>query len=239
MLKLKSKLTCSYCAKIFIDPIELPCGDSICRKHLSERNVVKENEIKCNTCTQEYQVKDNDFKSSNDLSKLLESQSYLSKEEISVKQKLEESIREFFKIYDEFTHNKAKLESDVYDHFHEMIFKIDEHRERLKAKIDDIALEMIEKIKKYEKLNSKKLQENILKPHPYSDKTNSLKKELDDVEETFRSPNLLIQSIKDMQLRQEESLNDIRFKLNEINRVKNDLKATGKFMPNLSLFRVN
>jgi len=46
--------------------------------------------------------------------------------------------------------NKSQLESDVFDHFQEMRFQIDEHREKLKEKIDDIALDVINETKKYE-----------------------------------------------------------------------------------------
>jgi hypothetical protein len=42
----KSQLTSSYCSKIFKDPIMLPCDDSICREHLSDRDVVKQNKSK-------------------------------------------------------------------------------------------------------------------------------------------------------------------------------------------------
>jgi hypothetical protein len=89
----KSQLACSYCSKIFKDPIQLPCDDSICREHLSERDVVKENCIKCNECNKEFVVKENEFKSSNALKKLIESQSYSSKDEkIRIKQELEVSL---------------------------------------------------------------------------------------------------------------------------------------------------
>ncbi len=37
--------------------------------------------------------------------------------------------------------------------------------------------------------------------------------------------NLLIETIKDMQRKQDESLRDIQFKLNEMNQIKGDLKA--------------
>jgi len=63
--------------------------------------------------------------------------------------------------------------------------------------------------------------------------------ELADIEETFRDPNLLIQSIKEMQRKQEESLKDIQSKLNETKEVNYHLKATNKFKPNLSLFDQN
>ncbi len=46
--------------------------------------------------------------------------------------------------------NKSKVDTDVFNHFQELRFKIDEHRERLKAKIDDVALEWIEQTKKCE-----------------------------------------------------------------------------------------
>ena len=161
MLKLKSQLTCSYCSRIFRDPILLPCGDSICRDHLKDRDVVKANRIKCKKCNDEFQIKDNEFNTNNDLKTLVESQSYLSEEELDLKKGLEDSMQKFFHFYDEFNQNKSILESNVYDHFQEMRFQIDEHRERLKVRIDDIALAMIDDTKKYEALYLKNLNERI------------------------------------------------------------------------------
>jgi hypothetical protein len=149
MLKIqKSEVTCSYCLKIYKDPIDLPCGDSICRQHLSDRDVVKQNKITCNKCNGEFQLNDDAFRSNKNLKKQVENQSYLSEGEINLKQKLEESIKKFFQYYDEFSQIKNKIETDVFDHFQELRFQIDEHRERLKVRIDDIALVMIDKIKK-------------------------------------------------------------------------------------------
>jgi hypothetical protein len=59
MNKLKSTLTCSYCSKIFKDPIELPCKHNLCKEHLAEDSVVKQNRIECVECKQEFQVKNN------------------------------------------------------------------------------------------------------------------------------------------------------------------------------------
>ena len=154
-----SQLTCSYCSKIFRDPIDLPCGDSICREHLSDKDILKLNKIKCKKCNEEFGVKNNAFKSNNDLKELLESHSYLSSEELSLKHELEESIRKFFEFYDQFDQNKRQLESDVFDHFHEMRFQVDEQREELKKRIDDIALAMIDEIKKHEETYLKQLKE--------------------------------------------------------------------------------
>ena len=69
---------------------------------------------------------------------------------MSRKQDLEASIRKFFEYYDEFQQNRTQLDSDVFDHFQELRFQVDEHREELKKRIDDIALAIIERINKYE-----------------------------------------------------------------------------------------
>jgi len=156
----KSQLTCSYCSKIIRDPIQLPCDDSICREHLKDRDVVKQNKIKCKKCSEEFQVNGYEFRSDTTLKSLIESHSYLSEEEISRKQDLEASIRKFFEYYDEFQQNRIQLDSDVFDHFQELRFQVDEHREELKKRIDDIALEMIDKIKKYEEKYLRDLKEN-------------------------------------------------------------------------------
>ena len=46
MTRLKTSLTCSYCSKIFKDPIELPCKHNLCKGHLIEKSVIKQNRIK-------------------------------------------------------------------------------------------------------------------------------------------------------------------------------------------------
>ena len=247
MLKLKSQLTCLCCSKIYKDPILLPCDDSICREHLSEKNVVKENKIICKKCNTEFEVKGNEFKSSIVLTKLTESQSYLSEEESSLKQELEGSVRQFFEIYDEFVPKKAKIELDVFEHFQEIRFQIDQHREELieksmsiandpdrllaiHKKIDDIALEMIDQTKTNENTCLKNLNEYFFS----FDDIKTLDSELNQIEDIFRNPNLLIKTIKEMRRKKEESLYDIQSKLNEMNQIKDDLKERNQFKPNLS-----
>ena len=129
----------------------MPCENSVCREHLSERDVVKQNKIKCKECKGEFQVKETEFKTNKTLKKLIESQSYLSEKEINLKRDLEVSVRRFVQ-------NKSKLESDVFDHYQELRFQIDEHRERLKQKIDEIdeiALKMINERYKFVSLIEK------------------------------------------------------------------------------------
>jgi hypothetical protein len=232
---LKSQLTCSYCSKIFKDPINLPCEDSICRGHLKERDVAKANRIKCKTCNEDFQIKDNHFESNEALTQLIESHSYLSREEISLKRELEECIRQFFEFFDAFIQNRTKLESDVFDHFQEIRFQIDEQREELKKRIDDIALAMVDQTKKSEEMYLKNIKEHFSS----FDESKSLQIKKTEMEEMFRNPNLLIQTIREMQQEQEESLKDIQIKLNEMNQAKEFFMETNTFKPNLSSLNQN
>jgi hypothetical protein len=232
MSKRKREWTCSYCSKILKDPIDLPCNDSICRGHLSEKAVVKQKKIKCNDCQQDFQIKNNHFKSSNALTNLIESQSYLNEEEKCLKQELEVSVKQFFHIYGQIIENKAKLESVVVDHFQKMKFQINEQRDKLKKRIDDMALEMIQQTKKFEA----EYLRNIEDQFSSFDETKSIQNDLNKIEEKFRDPNLLIETIKQMQRKQEESLIDIQLKLTEMNRVKDNFKILNEFRPNSTLF---
>jgi len=120
---------------------------------------------------------------------------------------------------------------DVYNHFREIRYQIDQHREELKKKIDEIALEMIDQTQKFEATYLKNIKEHFSS----FDDCKSLEYDLNHIEHAFRDPNLLLTTIQEMQQRQEESLNELQLKLNEINQVKDSLVATNQFKPNLAL----
>jgi hypothetical protein len=58
---------------------------------------------------QEIRVRNNQFKFDEALTQLIEGESHLSDEELSLKQELEISITKFFVIYDEFIRNIQNL----------------------------------------------------------------------------------------------------------------------------------
>jgi hypothetical protein len=236
MNRWKSSLTCSFCAKIFQDSIELPCSHNLCAKHLVEKDVVKQNKIKCVECKQEFKAKDNEFKSNNFLKKLLDNHDFLSDEEFSLKNKIEDSIRHFFKMYEQFTLNKTRIDLDVHEHFQDIRFQLDEHREHLKVKIDDIYMEMIEKTKNFEATYLKSLEDK-LEASLKSIETKSLEQSLNETEEAFRNPNLLIESIRKMQRKQEKAIAELKLKLDEQSQVKDNLIRMYEFKPNLSFIQ--
>jgi hypothetical protein len=234
MNKWKSSLTCSHCSKIFKDPVELPCKHNLCKRHLTEKSTTnKSKKMKCGDCKQDFDIKDNDFKTIEILKKQLDDYLYLSDEEFALKKQIEDSIRTFFQMFEQFTLNKTKLDLDVHNHFTEIKFKLDEHREVLKQKIDDIYMETIEKTKKFEVLYLKSL-ESKLETSLKSFETKSLEHSLKETEESFRNPNLLIESIRDTLRQQEEAIDELKLKLDEQSQVKDNLIQMNEFKPNLS-----
>jgi hypothetical protein len=139
----------------------LPWDDSICREHLSERDVINENRIKCKECSEEFQVKCDEFRTNKTLNKQVVNQSYLSEDEMSLKHDLDESIRKLFQFYDEFNQNKTNRESLGSRQFEEIRSQIDQHRDKLKERIDAIALKIKDETKYYEAIYLKSLKEFV------------------------------------------------------------------------------
>jgi hypothetical protein len=237
-MSLKSNLTCSICSKIFKDPIELPCEDLICKEHLTAKDVQKQNKIKCLECKKEFPVKNEEFKSVKLIQKQIENKLYLSDNEKILKQQIDESIRDFYKLYEEFCLSKTSIDSDVYNHLHELRFQIDEHREKLKQKIDDIALDIIEQTKKFEAFYLKCLNEKLDTPLDSFNKK-SIDDDFKEIEELFRDPNLLLESIQGLQRKEQDAIGSIRFKLNEMSQIRDNLKVSNKFETNLSFSQVS
>ena len=232
MNEIKSELKCSYCKLILKDPVQLPCGDSICENHLMYWHVLKQNRIECQVCKQEFEVKCADLKSIKSIQKPKVYLKFSNKEEeIKIlQQKIEESIKVFYEMHDEFISNKNGLDLKCHNHFHEIRFQLDIHRERLKEKIDDIYMEMIEKTKEFESSYLKSLNEKL----DYSFEIKTFDEALNEVKEAFRDPSPLIESIREMHLIQENAIQTIQLKLDEMSLVDEDLMAFNEFKPNVS-----
>jgi hypothetical protein len=69
------------------------------------------------------------------------------------------------------------------------------------------------------------------------------KKSIDDdfkeIDELFRDPNLLLESIQGLQRKEQDAIKDIKLKLNEMSKIREDLKISNKFEPNLSISEVS
>jgi len=230
----KLSLTCSNCSKIFKDPVELPCEDFICKEHLEEKDVLKQNKITCVECKQHFEVKGNTFKTVKLIQKQLDNKVYLNNEEKSLKQNIEETIHILNKMYEEFNMSKTGLDLDVHNHFQEVRLQIDMHREKLKEKIDDIYMEMIDKTKDFEAKYLNSLNEKLSASLKFFKGNKSSEEALEMTELTFRDPNLLIEPIRKLKIKQQEIIETLKTKLNEMNQIKENMKASIDFKPNLS-----
>ena len=232
MNEIKSELKCSYCKLILKDPFQLPCGDFICKNHLMYWHVLKQNSLECKVCKQEFEVKCADFESIKTIQKPKGHRIFSNREEEikTLQQKIEESIKVFYEMYEEFVSNKNGLDLKCHNHFQEIRFQLDMHRERLKEKIDDIYMVMIDKTKEFESSYLKSLNEKL----DYSFEIKTFDEALNEVKEAFRDPSPLIESIREMHLIQENAIQTIQLKLDEMSLVDEDLMAFNEFIPNLS-----
>ena len=231
-------LTCINCSMILKDPIELPCEDLICSEHLTEKSVVKQNKITCAKCQKEFKVNGEEFQINKSIQNQINNYLFLGDEGVSLKRKVEDSILTIHKMYHEFTISKTKLDLDCHDHFQEVRRLIDMHRENLKEKIDEIYMQMIEKTRECEALYLKSFNEKLDASLNNYEANSSVDDELKEMEKTFRNPNLLIESIKEMHLKQEETISIIQSNINEMSQVRENLKTSNEFKPNLS-FQLN
>jgi len=106
---------------------------------------------------------------------------------------LEETIGKLFQIYDEIKQNKTKPQLLVSNHFEQIRSQIDQHRDKLTSRIDCIALKIKDETKYYEQIYFKSIKESF---PSFNKSKGSLEDEMNQIEEIFRNPNILIESIK-------------------------------------------
>jgi hypothetical protein len=117
------------------------------------------------------------------------------------KRKIEESLREFFRLHGQLTQNKIKIDLECCNHFQEIRCKIDKHRDELKEKIDEISLQMIDQVQS--------VRETIYDDKWRFDNKNNLFtivrsfEEMQDLSEKLRDPNILIDDIRQIEQKQE------------------------------------
>ena len=116
-------LICEYnqCKLILENPIVLPCGYSLCQKHLEQF----EQNFKCCFCTKQHQIPEDGFSISKTIDSMINSYfelNPLKKEIIESFLRLSESIKE----YEDINPNVY-----IYDYFAQIRNVVDLHREEL------------------------------------------------------------------------------------------------------------
>ena len=167
------------------------------------------------------------------MEKILRQGKHLSGEENTFKLQIQNKMAQLYRLCDDICKKKSLLESDVYDHFHELRSHIDICREEAKIRIDNLCLDMIESSKKCEAQFMEYLRQaarQVLVPSG----DDVLEKERKNLEETFRDPQLVIERLDALKRKHDAEIAQLKAKLNEFKTVGELLKLN-TFESNASL----
>ena len=123
-------------------------------------------------------------------------------------------------MYEQFKFSENGLDLECHNYFQEIRNQRDMQREKIKEKVDDIYMDMIEMTKKFEASYLKSVNEKLETPLKSEETTKSkIVDELKETGEEFRNPNILIESIKEFHQKQQMIIKNNKFNLNKMNRI--------------------
>ena len=200
-------LVCQFeeCKMILQNPITLPCGESLCLKHLESFN----DQFKCFLCDEEHQMPKNGFKINKTINLLLEN--YFESNP------LRNEIRESFNRLNQLICDYETLDPEgyIFDYIRELINRVDLHREELLKEINDKSDQIIKQLKDKEQIcmaNVSKLQKMNLDEF----KTDNLPL----WEHSLRKPDINEDNLYDLLEKMNDKIGEIQ---NEIQKFKSDL----------------
>ena len=110
----KSDLLCQMCHRVLKDPVNLPCQCTICHAHLKSP---KDGLISCETCREEFVVKNIQCKVTKLAKKALDAEYHLSPEEKELKRDIHEMLLEFQRLRNQLDKEQNQFEMQSHDHF--------------------------------------------------------------------------------------------------------------------------
>ena len=221
-MTLKLELICNICKHILEDPISLPCLSAVCSKHLSDGS------IRCLECEKEFDVPQNGFPPNKIVSNILANELYLSDAEKTVKHAIQELIDQLEQLQEDLKEKHSDLEQRSFDHFTEIRRQIDLQREQLKAKIDEIALKLIDETNEKENAYKSKMEKSLLNVTRID-----IEQSRQTLLEEFRKPHLLIEEVKQMRNEQEQKVNEFQARIKELGSLCGEIESL-IFTPNQS-----
>jgi hypothetical protein len=139
---------------------------------------------------------------------------------------IQDLIDQLEQLQNEFSLKHADIELSSFDHFKEVRRQIDIHRETLKAKIDEIALKMIDQTNEREKEYKLKIS-NLVKERAKIDIDQSNEALINE----FRKPNLVINEVKQLMVEHESTIKDFQSKILNMGNLIDEIKSV-KFEAN-------
>jgi len=159
--KIKTLFDCSLCKRLLVEPITIPCGYSICKRHLDDQKKNGENKYKCELCNEDHIVPEKGFAVNKHIQNGLDIQfNKLKLNPVFDECKLEiEAAREHLSKIETLDKDP---ENYIYEYFADIKRQVDLRREESKHKIDTCSEEIIQSIENTQ-LNCVKLSKQSKK----------------------------------------------------------------------------
>ena len=211
-MNFKEDVTCNLCKLILEEPVSLPCGCWICNSHVS---IIMEydNEIRCNSCEQLHKIPPDGFRINKTAKKLIDNEMYLSDEEKQVKSLIQTQYEEFIRNL-----NKKHCEEQVSAHFAKIKEKIQIQRDKFQKRIDEITADILLALASKQEQAFSEIN-RVFNMNDVIELEDNFKK----VQREFRYPNLTLENMKELKIRQEFIYKNIKSKPNCTDRLLNEI----------------
>lgn len=146
---MEGPLNCLKCKRTLEMPVFLPCGDSVCKKHVIESQESNLDKIKCDICHIDHQIPESGFVV-NTLAKNLIDRKLQVLDLGPDHRAAKKSLRDFKLQFGEIKRILSQPELEINRALSEMRTQIDLRREEVKKNVDDEALQLIQDLNEYE-----------------------------------------------------------------------------------------
>jgi hypothetical protein len=197
----RSLFICSICNDYLNNPVNLPCHCTICKHHL-DKDV-----IECKFCNEIFNLPHDGIRENKRIKLIIESNGHLSEDEKNFRQNIQKSLTLLENLYSEYNTKEFELENFHLKHFQKIEDSVHERCEHLKAKLDEIANDMVARI------NSLKIQYQEQKS---SNRPFTSNEEFQIVFEKFKNPNLNYKRTEQVQLELTENIEMLTNRITEI-----------------------
>ena len=211
----KKSLTCKVCNCILNEPVELPCKETICRKHLRI--------ITCPRCKLEHNLNPSEFNPVNSVvSNLLKDKAYLSPEEKGLLEKIENSISVFHEAQGKYNSGleNSSFETQCVQNVQIVLDQIKARHEELKAQIDDLYSKLKEDVIKSASSYMEIFKKDLATSYPKNDVDDS---KFQDVKKFELDPNISESLLQEMYNQQHCFINTFRSGVEEVTLIRKQI----------------
>ena len=146
--QIKNLFDCELCNQLLVDPVALPCGYSVCKRHLDAllKNTPKQiNEFECELCKKKHYIPEDGFA----INKRIQNALNIKLSTLKLNPVYEECKTEINEAKNniQLIENLDKdPENFIYEYFLELKRQVDLRREKLKLELDNYSDEIIQSI---------------------------------------------------------------------------------------------